>query len=55
MTTGSEHKAGELNRRGRPKSRISGELAAVIAACTTAVGSFGVVISGIWMIHLTVQ
>lgn len=37
------------------KRRIRSDLAAVIAACATAVGSFGVVISGIWMIHLAVS
>jgi len=39
-------------RRGSP---VSGTLAGVIAATATTLGSFGLVISGIWLVHSVVN
>jgi hypothetical protein len=37
------------------RRRVSGELAAVLTATATVLGSFGLVVSGIWMIQLAVN
>ena len=46
-----------LDRRAAQgaRTRISGAMAGVIAATATTLGSFGLVVSGIWLINLAVS
>lgn len=55
MSTNQHSTSGNRLAGDRRKRAINADVAALIAAGTAGVGSFGVVLSGIWMIHLAIN